>query len=168
MRPPPLASWLLRLLSRADDRRFLLDDLRDEFDGIARTSGRRAANRWYWGQALTSVTPLLAARLPEGPRLAMLGPHLRQSLRSVRSAPGSTILAVLTLALGIGGTTAVFSVVDAVLLRPLPYRAPDGLVSIWQTKKGERFTVGLADFWEYTRRTESFEVLAAHSDTTKS
>ncbi len=53
-------------------------------------------------------------------------------MRSLRRTPGFTIAAVLTLALGIGGTTAIVSAVDAVLMRPLPYDNPDRVVTVWE------------------------------------
>ena len=58
---------------------------------------------------------------------------LRYAVRRLASRPGFTLLATMTLALGIGASTAIFSVLDSVLLRPLPYRDPDQLVQLWET-----------------------------------
>ncbi|MGH2779887.1 MAG: ABC transporter permease, partial [Thermoleophilaceae bacterium] len=84
---------------------------------------------------------------------------LRYALRSLRKSPGFTAIAVLTLALGIGATTAIFSAVDHVLLRPLPYHEADRVVTLWETAGsmgGTRREVAPGNFLEWERRTTSF------------
>ena len=89
---------------------------------------------------------------------------LRFALRQLSKSPGFTAVAVLTLALGIGANTAIFSVVSSVLLRPLPFKEPDRVVLVWErnVKKGyEMNHVGVATFLDWKAQNNSFESMAA-------
>ncbi|MGH9428081.1 MAG: ABC transporter permease [Terriglobia bacterium] len=86
---------------------------------------------------------------------------LRYAFRQLRNNPGFTVVAVLTLALGIGGTTAIFSVIYAVLLRPLPYREPSRLLRVFNTSPDNaREPVLLQDFEMWKSQSQSFEAMA--------
>jgi predicted permease len=87
---------------------------------------------------------------------------IRYGMRGLRKSPGFTIVAVLTLALGIGANTAIFSVVQGVMLAPLPYREPDKLVMVWQSNRNApHISVSLPDFRDWQRDTHAFEQIAA-------
>lgn len=89
-------------------------------------------------------------------------PEFRYALRSLSKQPGFCISAILTLALGIGANTAMFSVFDAVILHPLPYRNADRLVLVWQTLPGRpQNPVVALNYLEWTKRAHSFERLLA-------
>jgi predicted permease len=92
-----------------------------------------------------------------------IGRDLHYALRGLRKSPGFTVVAVLTLALGIGANTAVFSIVDAALLRPLPYRNADRLVMIAQRLPKELVPAfdTYREFEEWNRHSSSFEKIAA-------
>ena len=90
--------------------------------------------------------------------------ELRHAARALRRRPALTIVAVLTLALGVGGATAIFSVADAVVLKPLPYADPDRLVVAWQsdrTRNQPFVEISYPAFREWRDRTHLFEAIAA-------
>jgi putative ABC transport system permease protein len=90
--------------------------------------------------------------------------RLRQAARALRATPGITVASVVILAIGIGASTAVFSVVNGLLLRPLPVTAQDRLVRIWKNdvERGiEHYALLYSEYLEWSRRSQSFESLAA-------
>ena len=99
--------------------------------------------------------------------LDILWRDLRYTVRSLGRSPGFTATALLVLALGIGANTAVFSVVDAILLRPLPGIAhPDRLVSLYRVQNGETFdNMDYPDYQNFRDRSQSLSGLAAHEAT---
>ncbi len=89
---------------------------------------------------------------------------LRYAFRTLRRSPGFTVVAVLTLALGIGANTTIFSLVNGVMLRPLPFRDPGRLVRVWESSPSRNwtfFSMSQPDFLDYREQNHSFERLAA-------
>src|SRR5687767_2443480 len=89
---------------------------------------------------------------------------IRYAVRMLVKRPGFTLAAVLTLGLGIGANTAIFSVVNAVLLRPLPFDDPERLAMVWtknQPRGVERDDVSLDDYLDWRNSNQVFEQIAA-------
>ena len=100
--------------------------------------------------------------------LADLLHDLRYAVRLQRKNPGFTIVAVIALALGIGANTAIFSVVNTVLLRPLPYKDPERLVMVWEDASRHgypRDTPAAANYVDWRDQNQVFESMAAIADT---
>jgi putative ABC transport system permease protein len=91
---------------------------------------------------------------------------LRFGIRLLLRNPGFSAVAILALALGIGANTAIFSVVDAVLFRPLPFERPEGLVAVWERdlkKGGDHDSVMAANYLDWKSRGQLFEAMSAHT-----
>ncbi len=90
----------------------------------------------------------------------------KYACRMLLKSPGFTLVAILTLALGIGANSAIFSVIDTVLLRPLPFPHPEQLVMIWGHAKEEpegKYTQSFPDFFDYRAQSRSFSAMAAYT-----
>jgi putative ABC transport system permease protein len=99
--------------------------------------------------------------------MAGVGSDVRYTLRLLGKQPATATAILLTLAVGIGANTAVFSVVHAVLIRPLPYPQPDQLVMVWEQRPAEgnyANSVSPADFLDWASMSRSFAAMAAYTD----
>ncbi|MFL5615191.1 MAG: ADOP family duplicated permease [Gemmatimonadaceae bacterium] len=95
---------------------------------------------------------------------AVLAQDLRFALRSLRRTPAFTAVTVLTLALGIGANTAIFSVINGVMLKPLPYRDPHRLVMLWETRPGgDRPLMSYPNYLDWRQRQRGFEDVAVYN-----
>ena len=166
-------SWLRRMFRRSDiydnlaaEVRGHLEEKTEQFirEGMSREEAEHAARRAFGNSTLIEQRGREAWQWP---RLESLIADAKFALRQLRRSPGFAGTAILTLALGIGANAAVFSIVDAVLLRPLPYPHPERLVVVWQTDAAHRNTGAWFDtyreFDEWQRTSRSFEQLAALS-----
>ncbi|MCZ6917876.1 MAG: ABC transporter permease, partial [Gemmatimonadetes bacterium] len=121
------------------------------------------ATRWYWSQALGIIfryskysrpTPLGQEPPTRGRRAPTFVHDVRYAFRSLRRGPGFTSLVVLTLGLGIGANTAIFSLVNTLVFRPLPFRAPDQLV-----RMRDAVARPGAEPWLYNTSARSFVIM---------
>src|SRR6185312_440787 len=88
---------------------------------------------------------------------------LRYALRSLKANPGFTLAAILTLALGIGANTAIFTVIYGVLLKPLPYGEPDRLVQIRELKGSLLWNVSYPNYVDWRVRSHAFDGMAIYT-----
>src|SRR5712664_176376 len=165
----PLLARLLALFHH----RQLDDELSDEMSahlelstadhvarGLSLEDARRAAALRFGGTLQTAE----AYRDRQGfPLLESLWQDVRYAVRTLRRNPVFTTTAAATLALAIGAQTSVFSVLNAVLLRPLPYRAPEQLAMLWTEDPTQNFREGRSALWDvehWRSQSQSFADMA--------
>lgn len=146
-----------------DELRFYLDEVVDRniSQGMSSDEARRAA-RMSMGSVEQVKERVRDARV--GAWIASVVQDLRYGLIQLRRNPGFTAVAVITLALGVGANTAIFSVVDAVLLRALPFKDPKHLVMLWETEPsapGGHFPVAGPDFKDWLVQNNVFQNIEA-------
>jgi predicted permease len=167
---PTRAAELIEELSQHLDDRYA--ELRA--GGADDDSARRDALAELDGQdlvaALAAVETARSSELPpiggtrRGNFVSNVWHDVRYAARMLRKNPGFTLVAVLTLALGIGATTAIFSVINGVMLRPLPFANADRLVRVWESdipRGRPEFSVSQPNFLDFRARSQTFERMAA-------
>jgi putative ABC transport system permease protein len=172
MTPPRLAVRLLTRLLPPEVHEGLLGDLEEEYRArVLPARGRRDARRWFWRQTLAALPLARLARPPrisptrtgDGTMLAFAS-ELRLAARRLARAPGFVAVAALTLALGIGATTAILSVVNPVLFESLPYPEAGRIVAIGENdENGGPGTTGFATFADLRRDSRGLEAVTAMS-----
>jgi len=161
-------SWLKQLFSR---RRFygeLSLEIREHInerieelvaEGMPKKEAAAAARREFGNMTLIEED---SRAIWQWPTVEGFLSDLRYGVRMLRTSPGFTAVAVLTVALGIGANTAMFSVVEGVLLSPLQYFQPDRLVMVWENNpRFPRVWVSYPNFLDWQRTARSFQQMAA-------
>ncbi len=178
VRPPRLAEAILEAMLPAVDRHPVSRDLAELFAVHFHQRGDWRARGWYWKQVLSFTARLGLERI-----LGVSAPHLvphcrrftggtlmnsviqdvRYAIRGLLRSPGFAVVALVTLALGVGASTSIFSVVNGILLRPLPFSDSDRLVALYRTEEdGERDNHSGANFLDIKTQSRSLSGLAGH------
>jgi putative ABC transport system permease protein len=172
VQPPRLARWLLdRALPQGVRGDTIRGDMLEEFRGrrSARNSCHRAPSPafWYWRHAIPISLRYGLSRWrdprEEKPSMIVesLWADLKYAARSFAKTPSFTLAVVATLALGIGASTAIFSMVNGILLQPLPLREPHRLVYINElSPTGNRMSVSWPSYLDWTTRMRSVSAMA--------
>jgi putative ABC transport system permease protein len=135
LQPPRVFERLLHLALSADDAEVIGGDLEETFRTAAATQGRRAAAWKYRAQVASVIAARIRNSDPVDPRrrranMSAIRQDVAYAVRSLRKGPAFTATAVLLLALGLGANVAIFSLVRAVMLKPLPFANPDRLMLV--------------------------------------
>lgn len=171
-------NWLKQLFSRHRLYGDLSEEIREHLEekvealkrnGMSRKDAEFAARREFGNVTLVEEGARDVWRWPSFENL--LG-DVRYGCRMLRNKPGFSLVSIVTLALGIGANTAIFSVVDAALIRPLPYWQANRLITLSEVrpqegKSGETDTrtwdASYPDYLDWTRQSKSFQSLAGFS-----
>ena len=168
-------SWLKKLFSRRRLYGELSEEIQEHLEekieelvasGMSRKEATYAARREFGNVAIVEEDGRGVWRWPSIENF--LG-DVRYGLRALRHSPGFSIVAILTLALGIGANTAIFSVVYAALIRPLPYAQPSRLLTLSEVRLQEgqagqsnspSWVFSYPDYLDWTKQSKSFQSLA--------
>src|SRR5256884_9597608 len=171
-------NWLKQLVSRRRLYGDLSEEIREHLEekveglvrnGMSRKDAESAARREFGNVTLMEEN---ARDVWRWPSIENLLHDLRYGFRMLTKNPGFSIVAILTLALGIGANTAIFSVVYAALIRPLPYLQPDRLITFTELRLQEGQSAqssariwdsSYPDYLDWTRQSKSFQSLAGFS-----
>ncbi len=151
-----IAIWVLERSLRPEVSASVIGDLIEQ-------QGR--GSLWILGETISALWNLHARRQSGDGLVMTFLADLRIAARLLRRAPAFTIVSVLTLGLAIGATTSIFSVIEPVLLRPLPYPTPDRIAFVWERgRDGSRDNVGYATFRDFMNESKTIEYAAAMGD----
>lgn len=165
LRLPGLARWLITLRVPPSERSYVLADLEDRFEEIARSTSARRARMWCWRQAVLSLVRPSAWPTGKGRPPLLLVLDLRIAARGLRKRPLQATLAVLTIAAGIGLTATAFSVLWGTVLRGLPFEDSERLVHFERAHPEEgRLSMAVTphDYVDWREEQRSFEDLGAY------
>jgi putative ABC transport system permease protein len=184
--PPQLAERLLEwAVPKGRTGESVVGDAREEFGAHVRSESRVPPALWYWLHVLPIVMHGLFLGLGAAPgsvpgALAAAARDLRLAFRTLIRRPGLTLAVTSTLAIGIGGNTVAFSIVDAALLAPLPYDDPEELVGLYRFRTdvprgapptsaiGQSYSVPPMTFRDWQEGGRSFEAMGAYEGATYS
>jgi len=162
-------SWFTRIFHRRDLYRDLTEEMREHLEekteqfmreGMSRDEARHAARRAFGNVA---VIEQRSRETWQWPRLESFLADAKFALRQLRRSPGFALTAVLTLALGIGANTAIFTLIDSIMLQPLPYPHQDRLMAIYSMDNGQRagyFPKGWIRAWQ--EHSQSFASISGY------